>query len=109
MSPAEIFIPPIALFAWLLQAADPLPGGPLSSPPTLSTPAAGSPSSSPSSIDIYSDRGARLGYATVHPDGSVDIYRADSSRHGVVQQRAHIHHPTPMIRGYDDTQSQPND
>ena len=73
-----IIIAPIALFAWLLQAADPLSPGPPSSPPTVSTPASESPSSSPSSINIYDDRGSRLGYATVHPDGSLDLYRPDT-------------------------------
>ena len=88
-----INIAPIALFAWLLQAADLLSPGPLSSPPTVSTSASESPSSSPSSINIYDDRGSRLGYATVHPDGSLDLYRPDALPTRMVNPRPDRHYP----------------
>lgn len=81
MSPADLIIAPIALFAWLLQAADPLPAGP-GLTPTTEPAAASSPSSSPTSTSIYNDKGQRLGYTVPHPDGSVDIFRPDGSRLG---------------------------
>lgn len=77
-----VFIAPVAAFAWTMDQVAPLPPGPPSSPPAVSTPSPGSPSSSPTSTSIYNDRGARLGYAVTRPDGSVDVYRADSSRLG---------------------------
>lgn len=40
MSPADILIIPIALFAWLLQTADPLPPGPGLGPTPGPTPPA---------------------------------------------------------------------
>lgn len=76
------FIAPVAALAWTMDPVAPLPPGPPSSPPAISTPSPGSPTSSPSSTSIYNDRGRRLGYAVQRPDGSVDIFRSDSSRLG---------------------------
>jgi len=82
MNPIDIVVAPIALFAWLLQTAAPLPAGPGLSPSSPTSSSAPQPTSTPTSTSIYNDRGKRLGYTVTHPDGSVDFYHSDSSRLG---------------------------
>jgi hypothetical protein len=82
MPPAALIIAQIALFAWLLQAADPLLPGPVPSDQSRNPAIEQSELPPPAPTSIYNDRGQRLGYTVPRSDGSIDIFRADGSRLG---------------------------
>ena len=66
-----VIIPPIAIAAGILDLV--APGG--EGPAIRDTPA---------TLDIYGANGQRVGYAKQRSDGTVDVFRADSTRRATI-------------------------
>jgi hypothetical protein len=109
MMPFDLVVTCIALFSWFLGPVSAAPDQPLALASETKifdqagrrqgtihiTPAplpaipiwqTGDPSSpSPAGINIYRSDGTRAGYGVQRSDGSVDLFRPDGSRLGVIQ------------------------